>query len=60
MIEAALTLVILLLAACGLGLGLAFGRGPLRTSCGAASCLPGAACETCPMRKRRVEKGNRE
>ena len=60
MIEIVLSLVILLLAAGGLGIGLAFGRGPIRTSCSAASCLPGAACETCPMRKRRIEEGNEE
>lgn len=60
MIEIALTVVILLLAAGGLGIGLVFGRGPIRTSCGAASCMPGAACETCPMRKRRIDGGNQE
>jgi hypothetical protein len=59
MIEVLLTVVILLLAAGGLGIGLAFGRGPIRTSCGAASCLPGGSCETCPLRKRRIEEGHR-
>lgn len=49
--EFLLTLGIFLLAACGLALGLVFGRGPVQTSCGGASCIKGAACDFCPNRK---------
>ncbi len=40
------------LACLGLGLGLALGRAPVRTSCGAAACLPGGGCADCPSRRR--------
>ncbi len=43
---------IVVLAAVGLGLGLVLGRGPARTSCGAAACLPTGRCVDCPMRRR--------
>lgn len=52
MIEALLAVAIFGLAALGLGLGLAFGRGPARTSCGAAACLPNSRCPGCSARRR--------
>ncbi|WP_010137460.1 hypothetical protein [Oceanicola sp. S124] len=50
--ELLITLAIFLLAAGGLALGLLFGRGPVQTSCGGASCIKGADCAVCPNRKR--------
>lgn len=44
---------IFLLAAGGLGLGLALGRGPIRGSCGGAACEAGDACAACPRTTRR-------
>ncbi|GHF07567.1 hypothetical protein GCM10016455_30770 [Aliiroseovarius zhejiangensis] len=38
------------LAAVGLGLGLTFGRDPVRTSCGAAAGLREGRCADCPLR----------
>ncbi|MHA6326827.1 hypothetical protein [Roseivivax sp. CAU 1753] len=45
--------IVFLLAAAGLGLGLALGRGPVRGSCGGPSCLAGDACGACPRKARR-------
>ncbi|SLN25969.1 hypothetical protein [Roseisalinus antarcticus] len=45
--EILFAILIFLLAACGIGLGLALGRGPVRGSCGGLSCVPGAACGGC-------------
>ena len=36
----------------GLGVGLAFGRGPLKTSCDASADLPEGRCRDCPLRRR--------
>lgn len=52
--EILLAIAVVLLAALGLGAGLLLGAGPPKTSCGAASCLPGTACEDCPLRKARA------
>lgn len=52
MIETLLAIGVFGLAAAGLGLGLALGRGPARTSCGAAACLPTGRCSDCPLRRR--------
>ncbi len=49
MIELALAMAIILLAAGGLALGLAFGRPPVRQGC-AALAGRGEACATCPHR----------
>ncbi|WP_198671134.1 hypothetical protein [Oceanibium sediminis] len=49
-------IVIVTLAAGGLGLGLAFGRGPVRTSCGAADRLAAARCADCPLRRAAATK----
>ena len=51
MMEIVLSLAIVLLAVLGLGLGLALGRAPLKTSCGAAACLPEGRCRDCPLRR---------
>lgn len=44
------------LSAGGLALGLVLGRGPARTSCGAAEGLPTGRCADCPLRKRKAGK----
>lgn len=51
MMEVLLAFAIMILAAAGLGLGLIFGRGPVRTSCGATDRLPEHRCEDCPLRR---------
>lgn len=48
------------LAAAGLGIGLVFGRGPAKTSCGAAACLPTGRCLDCPHRRIQTQKDHRE
>ncbi|WP_323019411.1 (Na+)-NQR maturation NqrM [Pararhodobacter sp.] len=48
--ELLLGIVVVLLAAGGLALGLAFGRGPVKGSCGGMACLKDVACEGCPHR----------
>lgn len=50
--EILFAIVIVTLAAGGIGLGLALGRGPARTSCGAAEGLAIERCEDCPLRRR--------
>ncbi|MDG4647322.1 hypothetical protein P6F26_02610 [Roseibacterium sp. SDUM158017] len=52
--EMILATLVFVLAAGGLGLGLALGRGPVRGSCGGASCMAGDACAACP-RKRQAD-----
>lgn len=49
--ETLLAIMIVALAAGGLGLGLAFGKGPVRTSCGAADRLASGRCADCPLRR---------
>lgn len=49
--EYVLAIVIVCLAAGGLALGLALGRGPVKGSCGGAACIPGAACLGCTRRR---------
>ncbi len=56
----AATLLVFLLAAAGLALGLLFGRGPVRGSCGGLSAIPGvqrfcSCAEPCPRRQRELE-----
>ena len=46
-----LGLGIVLLAVGGLALGMAFGRGPAKGSCGGMACLKDVACEGCPHRR---------
>jgi hypothetical protein len=50
-----LTFLILLLAICGLGLGVIVGRPPIKGSCGGLSCLKGIDCSTCKARRRQVD-----
>ncbi len=52
MMELLMAVAIFTLAATGLGLGLVFGRGPAKTSCGAADRLPEGRCHDCPLRRR--------
>lgn len=54
--EILFAIVIVSLAASGIGLGLALGRGPAKTSCGAAEGLAIERCEDCPLRRRHAEK----
>ncbi len=49
--EVLFAIPIVALAAAGLGLGLMLGRGPARTSCGAADRLPHDRCADCPLRR---------
>jgi len=52
--ELILAIVIVAVSAGGIGLGLALGRGPARSSCGAAHALSVGRCEDCPLRRRRA------
>lgn len=54
--EILFAIAIVTLAAGGLGLGLVFGRGPVRTSCGAADRLAADRCEDCPLRRQVARK----
>ncbi|MGR3638249.1 hypothetical protein [Alterinioella nitratireducens] len=49
--ELIFAIAITALAAGGIGLGLAFGRGPVRSSCGATDRLAKDRCEDCPLRR---------
>lgn len=49
--EIILAILLVTLAAAGLGLGLLFGRDPVRTSCGAAEGIAAARCADCPLRR---------
>lgn len=46
-----LTLCLMVLSIAGLALGLLFGRGPIKGSCGGLACVEGADCEACGRRK---------
>lgn len=59
MTEILMAVAIFALAAGGLGLGLVLGRGPAKTSCGAAACLPTGRCLDCPHRRMVQEDGER-
>ena len=48
MIEVVFAVGVFVLAAGGLALGLALGRGPARTSCGAMACGKMERCAGCP------------
>lgn len=54
--EILFAIIIFALAAGGLGLGLAFGRGPVRTSCGATAGLRKDRCSDCPLRRHTVSE----
>jgi hypothetical protein len=49
--EILIAIAITTLAACGMALGLFFGRGPARTSCGAADAAGIGRCADCPLRR---------
>ncbi len=51
MIEIVIAAAVIGLAAVGLGLGLILGRGPVLTTCAAASRNPDARCADCPLRR---------
>lgn len=42
---------IVVLSVAGLGLGVVFGRAPLKGSCGGVACIDKIDCEVCPRRK---------
>lgn len=54
--EFLIAIAIVGLASCGLALGLILGRGPVRTSCGAADATVAGRCADCPLR---VTEGNK-
>lgn len=51
MTEIVFAIAVVTLAAAGLGLGLILGRGPARTSCGAADELAVGRCADCPLKR---------
>ena len=57
MIEVLLAVGVFGLGAVGLGLGLVMGRGPVRTSCGAAEGLRQGRCADCPLRRKEPQEG---
>lgn len=56
MTEIIFAVAVVALAAAGIGLGLIFGRGPTRTSCGAADGLAVGRCADCPLKRRAREE----
>ncbi|SHG89232.1 hypothetical protein [Marivita hallyeonensis] len=54
--EILFAIAIVTLAAGGVGIGLIFGRGPAKTSCGAADALSVGRCRDCPLRRRAASK----
>lgn len=59
MMEILLAVAVFGLAAAGIGLGLAMGRGPARSSCGASEGLPESLrCTECPLRRHRMAEGS--
>jgi len=48
MIVFLITFGLFLCAFAGLGLGVLFGRAPIKGSCGGLSCMPGVDCIACP------------
>jgi hypothetical protein len=57
MMEILIAIIIFTVAAGGLGLGVSFGHGPVRTSCGAAAGLRIGRCEDCPLRRITADAG---
>ncbi|PWJ16959.1 hypothetical protein [Jannaschia seohaensis] len=55
MTETLFAIAIFALAALGLGLGLVFGRRPVRTSCGAADRIAAHRCADCPLRRQTAD-----
>lgn len=54
--EILFAIAVVSLAAAGIGTGVVLGRGPAKTSCGAADKIESARCEDCPLRRRVVEE----
>lgn len=54
--EILFAIAVMTLAAGGIGLGLALGRGPAQTSCGATDRLKQDRCEDCPLRRAAARK----
>ncbi len=54
MLEILMAVAVFLLAVLGLGLGLAMGRPPLKTSCERAGDVPHARCADCPLRRQKA------
>ena len=50
--ELLLALIVIALAVLGMAVGVLFGSGPMRSSCGAAACLPNGNCDDCPLHRR--------
>lgn len=58
MLEMIFAVLIVALAAGGLGLGLILGRGPALTTCSAAANRPEGRCADCPLRRRSAGEGS--
>ena len=48
-----LSLIIILLAIAGLGIGVLAGREPLKGSCGGLACHKGLSCANCAAKRKR-------
>lgn len=46
-----ITFALIVLAIAGLSLGVIFGRGAIKGSCGGLACIPDACCAACPKRQ---------
>ncbi|SFD79958.1 hypothetical protein [Roseivivax sediminis] len=57
--EILIAVLLVTLAAAGIGLGLMLGRGPVRTSCAAAEGLAIARCADCPLQHRTRPESDR-
>lgn len=53
--ETLFAIAVVVLAACGLAIGLVLTGRPPETSCGGLSCIKGVRCEGCPKRAQRDE-----
>lgn len=56
MIEFLITFLIILISITGLALGVFFGRGPIKGSCGGIACIKSLRCGLCRNNKQE-EKG---
>lgn len=51
-----LTLAIVVLAICGLSMGVILGRAPIKGSCGGLACIKQAECAGCPHHAARADE----